>query len=182
VLDTIFDLQKKGYSVRCLRGNHEEMILEAADTFDLEHWLESDALTLRSFGVSHYAHIPEPYLAFMRDLPYFFETDGYILVHAGLDFNLPDPLADTSEMCWIRHWYNDIRYEWLDGRIILHGHTPMEFYNIEKQQVHLDTHRYLDLDAGCVYNEKRYPHRAGLGRLCAFDMTNRRLIFQENVE
>ena len=185
VLDAIFDLQKNGYTLRCLLGNHEELVLQAAqnDFASLERWLLTDGRdTMDSFGVERCSDIPEVYLDFMRGLPYFFESGNYILVHGGLDFRLPDPLADASEMCWMRNWYDDIRYEWLGERTILHGHTPIEHYNIEKQLFQLKWSRYLDIDAGCVFTQHRFPYRVDLGRLCAFDMTNRWLAFQKNVE
>lgn len=183
VLDEIFKLRRQGYNVHCLRGNHEELILQAAsrDFTGLERWLLSDGKkTMDSFGVEHCADIPEEYLDFMRELPYFMETDGYILVHGGLDFNLSDPLADTSRMCWIRTsaWYPAIRYDWLGSRIILHGHTPTATEHIENQFLGLEIDRYLDIDAGCVFAEERFSDRDGMGALCAFDMTNRMLTFQ----
>jgi serine/threonine protein phosphatase 1 len=118
----------------------------------------------------------------MRELDYYFEVDGYILVHGGLNFNLFDPLEDQRDLLVIRKWYPYVRYDWLGERIILHGHTPMPHYDIENQFANLESLRYLDLDAGCVYARSDRPDRAGLGHLCAFDMTDRRLFFQENIE
>ena len=184
VFDMIFELQKKGYTVRCLRGNHEEILLRSLyDPIGLENWLLTDGKkTMDSFSVGMAQDIPVVYLDFMRELDYYFEVDEYILVHAGLNFNLFDPLEDQRDLLIIRRWYDYIRYDWLGQRIILHGHTPMPYYDIEKQLVNLEGTRYLDLDAGCVYAHSDRPDRAGLGRLCAFDMTNRQLIFQEYVE
>ncbi len=184
VIDVIREMRRKGYQVQGLRGNHEELVLQAAgnDFSGLDRWLLSDGRkTLESFGVERYSDIPAEYLDFMRELPYFLETDGYILVHGGLDFNLPDPLGNTEEMCWIRNWdwYGQVRYDWLDGRTILHGHTPMAVHRIEDQFINLESDRYLDLDAGCVFAERRFTDKEGLGLLCAFDMTNRELLFQQ---
>lgn len=184
VLDVIFDLRKKGYTLRCLRGNHEAILLRSLyDLTGLDTWLQTDGKrTLDSFRAQRTDEIPEVYLEFLRELDYFFETDGYILVHAGLNFNLFDPLEDTRDLLVIRHWYDSIRYDWLGERIILHGHTPMTRVGIENQWLELKTNRYLDLDAGCVYAGSDRPDRTGLGHLCAFDMTNQRLFFQKNVD
>lgn len=184
VLDEIFSLQKNGYAVRCLRGNHEEILLRSLyDPIGLENWLLTDGKkTMDSFGVEVTSDIPDSYLDFMRELDYYFEVDEYILVHAGLNFNLYDPLEDQRDLLIIRRWYDFIRYDWLGQRIVLHGHTPMPYYDIEEQHLHLGQNRYLDLDAGCVYAGSDRPDRAGLGYLCAFDMTNRMLTFQKNVE
>ena len=115
----------------------------------------------------------------MKALPYFAEVDDFLLVHAGLDFQLDDPLSDPAEMCWLRDWYYNIRYDWLDGRIIVHGHTPADLETIDYQFLNLRASQYLDIDAGCVYGDPKHWKREGLGHLCAFDMTNQRLIFQE---
>lgn len=183
-LDEIFHLQKNGYSVRCLRGNHEEILLRSMyDLTGLDSWLQTDGKkTMDSFGVEKPADIPEPYIEFMRELDYYFEVDGYILVHAGLNFNLYDPLEDQRDLLVIRHWYPSVRYDWLGERIILHGHTPMTREGVENQLVNLEEVRCLDLDTGCVYARSERPDRVGMGYLCAFDMTNRRLFFQENVD
>ena len=182
VIDHIWALQKAGYQVECLRGNHEEIVLTAQHSLeDLEKWLETDGKrTMESFGVQRITDIPEPYLDFMRKLRYFLEVDEYILVHAGLDFDQFDPLSHLDDMLWIRHWYAGIRYKWLGDRIIVHGHTPIQRQKIEIMLEHLDQQRYLDIDAGCVF--WNFPVREDYGHLCAFDMTNRRLVFQKAVE
>lgn len=184
VLDMMFKLQKNGYTLRCLRGNHEEILLRSLyDLTGLDSWLQTDGKkTLDSFGIENPSNIPERYLEFMRELDYYIETEDFILVHAGLNFHLFDPLEDQRDLLVVRRWYDQIRYDWLGERIILHGHTPIPFYEIENQLVNLKRARYLDLDAGCAFTPQRYPDREGLGRLCAFDMTNRALSFQENIE
>ena len=184
VLDEIFRLQKNGYKVHCLRGNHEEILLRSLyDPMGLENWLLTDGKkTMDSFGVEATGDIPGTYLNFMRELDYFLEVDEYILVHAGLNFNLFDPLEDKRDLLIIRRWYDAVRYDWLGPRIVLHGHTPVPYFEIEKQLEQLDRNRYMDLDAGCVYAGSDRPERSGWGLLCAFEMTGRRLVFQENVE
>jgi serine/threonine protein phosphatase 1 len=182
VIDHIWALQQQGYTIHCLRGNHEELVLRAASgnlTY-LEKWLLTDGKdTMDSFGVSNCSDIPIAYLNWMTALPYYLEVDEYLLVHAGLDFALDDPLSDHTEMCWIRNWYENIRYDWLDGRIIVHGHTPIELETIENQFANLSIAQYLDIDTGCVYGDPRHWRKEGLGYLTAFDMGNRRLVFQE---
>ncbi len=185
VLDEIMTLQQSGYRILCLRGNHEEMLLRAvrSDPASLEGWMPADGKrTLTSFGVEKAADLPPEYVGWLDELPYFFETDGYILVHAGLDFSAPDPLAATGSMCWIRDWHETIRYDWLGERVILHGHTPVPPGRIRSQFARLDTGRFLDLDGGCAFAGNPRPERAGLGWLAAFDMTNRRLFFQKNID
>jgi len=184
VFDTIFRLQSEGYTVRCLRGNHEQIVLRAqSDLTGLDNWLLSDGkVTADSFGVDSVQKIPEDYLAFMNGLDYYFEVDNFILVHAGLNFRLFDPLADKRDLLVIRYWYGEMRYDWLNGRSVIHGHTPISRTDIEQQCRDLGRMRYLDIDAGCVYNSLNKRLERGLGHLCAFDITEMQVIFQENVE
>ncbi|MCC6279376.1 MAG: serine/threonine protein phosphatase [Saprospiraceae bacterium] len=185
VLDTIFQLQKDGYQVQCLMGNHEELVLKAAggDFTGLERWLLTDGKdTMDSFGVPAIAEIPDNYLNWMAALPYYLEVGNYLLVHAGLDFGLDNPLSEKSEMCWIRHWYDDIRYDWLRDRMIIHGHTPVFTQIIENQLSNLQQNKYLDIDSGCVFSHERFVNKDGLGFLCAFDMVNQTIFFQPNVD
>lgn len=182
VIDHIWALQAAGYQLQCLRGNHEDIVLAAQHSLEgLENWLQTDGRrTMESFGVQRITDIPAPYLDFMRNLDYWRPVDEYILVHAGLDFGLPDPLSSPDDMVWIRRWYDQIRYDWLGDRIIVHGHTPAKRSDIETMLQRLEQQRYLDIDAGCVF--WNFPVREGYGHLCAFDLTNRALVFQEAVE
>lgn len=185
VIDMIWEYQKAGYRIHCLRGNHEDLVLRAAshDYTFLERWLQDDGkATMDSFGVRDCADIPAEYLNWMRSLPYFLEVDNYILVHAGFDFSLADPLSDPAEMAWIRFWYDTIRYDWLGERIILHGHTPVDREALAEQHRQLEKQQYLDLDNGCVFAEPRLWKRPGLGGLAVFDLDSQKLEVVENVD
>ena len=182
VIDKIWALQAAGYQVHCLRGNHEELLLHARPE-QLTPWLtwlhNGGDMTMRSFGLDPEAPpdcIPSKYLDFLEHLPYYFETDAYFLVHAGLDFRLPNPMEGKNAMLWIRDWYGNLDKSWLNGRIIVHGHTPLFRPMIQHQLNHLDDFPVIDIDAGCVFGNMYLNH------LCAFDLTNRQLYFQKNID
>ena len=63
VIDYIWQLQKEGYQVNCLRGNHEQMMLRAAFVENkLDHWMRNGGeTTLFSFGNTSVANewLPE---------------------------------------------------------------------------------------------------------------------------
>jgi serine/threonine protein phosphatase 1 len=99
-----------------------------------------------------------------------------LLVHAGFNFSIPDPLQDKEAMLWERHWYSKVDKKWAGNRIILHGHTPSKVEDILRMYASMEEMSALILDSGCVFQLK------GMGQLTAFDMTNRRLYFQDNVE
>ncbi len=180
VIDYILKLQRKGYQLSCLRGNHETMMLNSFGT--LSHrfmWLRNGGIqTVESFNIENLEMIPDDIITFAQDLEYYFEIDDYILVHAGLDFKgAGDPLANTTAMQWIRDWYDDIDYNWLGKRKIIHGHTPKKKDQIQMMFDTIGEVGVLNIDCGAYK-----VHKKGKGYLCAFDMTNSKLYFQENVD
>ena len=181
VLDTIIRLQSTAYKVRCLMGNHDEAILKARQNrhFYLD-WLTGwgGEETLLSFQAFEWGDIGPPYWQFFHALETYVETGDYILVHAGLDFSQPDPLTVSEEMLFIRDWHLHINYEWLGNRCIVHGHTPITVEAATAFLQSIDRQKVVAIDTGC-FTGMRYP---GKGFLCAFDMTNRQLFFQKNLD
>ena len=192
VLDYIMELQEAGFTVKCLLGNHEAMMLNAwRDEEDVSVWLlNGGKTTLNSFKVTEVEDIPEKYIVLLKSFKYFIETDGYILVHAGLNFQTSQPTQDSSfiwkvvqpfrdrkSMLWIRDWYQDIDRDWLRGRTIIHGHTPISDDEIRRMFQAVKVLPVIDIDNGCFVD-----YQQGMGQLCAFDMTNKELFFQHNIE
>jgi len=173
VIDHIWQLQAEGFQVHCLKGNHEEMILQCVKEQSTHyHGLHE---TNESFGVSVARDIPKKYLKWMRELDYYLEIDGFLLVHAGFSFK-GDPLTDKEAMIWIREWYHTIDRAWLGNRIIVHGHTPTSKSTIELNLKNLEKTPVIDIDAGCVFNHKKYGH------LCALNLDELTFSFQDRVE
>jgi serine/threonine protein phosphatase 1 len=175
VIDLVWKMQKEGYDIHCLRGNHEQMILDNLEAGVLSKYYCDQAL-LKSFEAKDLTVIPTAYLRWMDELPYYLETQGYFLVHAGVDFTVDDPLENTYDMMWLRYWYEYLDLDWLGSRIIIHGHTPQATESIENRFTALDSFPVLNIDNGCIFSSR------DLGQLCAFDMTNRELYFKENVD
>ncbi|MEM9917134.1 MAG: metallophosphoesterase family protein [Bacteroidota bacterium] len=178
VIDLIFQLQQQGYLVHSLRGNHDQMMLDALKSSDKQRlWLLNGGQnTLDSFQANTLSEIPKKYIQFIEELPYFFEVNGYLLSHAGFDFREGQPLQNTVAMMWIRRWYQDLDRDWLGDRIIVHGHTPLKREIIEGQLRQIDQLPVIAIDNGCVY------HRTDMHQLCALDLDKRQLIFQSNME
>ena len=193
VLDLILQLRKEGYKVRCLLGNHEDMMVRSMTSFDeLDMWLLNGGNpTLESFGVSYVEDVPQAYIDFINEMEYCIEVDEYLLVHAGINFIPPnpksgqgdflfrifDPLQDRKSLLWIRDWHQDIDKEWLGERIVVHGHTPLLKSEILQMHRDIEKKQVLDIDNGGFVTFQQ-----GMGQLCAFDMTNRELYFQKNIE
>ncbi|MDX1666539.1 MAG: metallophosphoesterase family protein [Saprospiraceae bacterium] len=180
VIDLIFQLKKEGLNVHCLMGNHEKLLLDGLqDKTNLPIWfLNGGEATLQSFGISRVEQMEERYFEFFGSLDHYVETEGYILAHAGLNFKVEDPLSDETALLWIRGWYDQIDKDWLDGRLVVHGHTPTTREQLERQFEKSREIGAINIDAGCVYK----GIREGTGFLCALDLDDRKLIFVENAE
>jgi len=179
VVDYIWELEEEGHQVFCIRGNHDQMLLDAQNDMEWHKtWkLNGGDKTMQSFGVDRSANLPKKYLDFFSSLPFYLEVAEYVLVHAGFSFNLNNPFDEFHSMLWRKHqWYDRIDRDWLGDRIILHGHVPKKKNVITLMSKQLDQTPVLTIDNGCVFN------KLGLGRLCAFEMTHRELYFQDNVE
>ncbi len=179
VIDHIWQLQETGYTIRCLRGNHEQMFLHVIDARnELSGFKETLGYveTLVSFGTSNVDHIPKSYINWMKNLDFYLEVDQYILVHAGLNFNAKNPFENKREMIWIRHWYEEIDREWLGDRIIVHGHTPTRQLEIKNSIRQLSEIPAIDIDNGCPFES------FGFGNLCAFELGTKAFTFQANID
>ena len=178
VIDQIWHLQAAGYQVHPLMGNHEELLLRGTRTGDDDPvWLRfGGRQTLASFDVGRSADIPKKYLRWLAALPSYLTHENYLFVHAGLNFKVGDPMTDAVSMRWIRDWYDQIDYNWLGNRYVIHGHTPQPRSVIEDQWQQFEKNRFLDLDGGCVYD------RPGMGHLCWVNLTQRTLHFKKRVQ
>ena len=179
VIDRIIQMKKDGYQVFTLIGNHEQLLIESIEDPRMKKvWLNNGGkTTLKSFDANDANEVPEKYISFIEDLEFCIETDHYILVHAGLNFKVSQPLEDRNSMLWIRHWHNQIKLNWLNGRIIVHGHTPTVRSQIYEQFLKMNREGYLCIDNGAGM--------AALGRsgaLCAVELTEPKLFFQEYVD
>lgn len=171
VLEEVFRLKNTGYQVFTLRGNHEQMLIDCAENeafklhFMMEKFKATDLLQRKN-------KVKTKYLNFFKSLPYYFELDRYILVHAGLNFKSKAPFQDYDSMMWIRSF--EAQAIILKGKRLIHGHLPKNLALIE----HAISSKALviPLDNGCVY----WKVRKGQGNLLAFELKSRELKIQEN--
>ena len=152
VLQYIWNLQGAGYQVYCLRGNHEQMLIDAINQ-----------------GRPAWDYMPghrerQQTLLWMENLPLYFEIPGYVLVHAGLNFLIPDPLQDYQAMLWIRDWEEEVDRAWLGDRVLVYGHTPRTLAEVQEEVGDLRNRQIICLDAGCAM-----PHD-GMGYLVALNL------------
>ena len=173
VLDFIFELRERGLTVGCVRGNHEEMCLQAGDDHNfLGMWIANGGLaTMESFQADGPGDIPHRYREFLASLPHYILLDAFVIVHAGLNFDPPSPFDDTSAMLWTRSPVVDqLR---IGGRRLICGHTPVTCKQLEAS---LDSSKIM-LDNGCVY-----VRRAEMGSLAALELGSMTVHYQENID
>jgi len=177
VIDYIEELKKTGYAVHCLRGNHEQMCLDGeTQPRMLQAWLRHGGRNTQASFPGYDLTVPTKYRDWMAALPLYLESGKYLFVHAGVNCEKPDPLADAEGLLWARGWTDTLDREWLDDRIIIHGHTPVTQNMIELNAKYLTNMPVLDIDCGCFANS-----RWGMGRLCAVELGNHLLTFQRNI-
>lgn len=178
VLDYIIGLKSRGFQVYPLIGNHEEDLLDYCieeerrflewhiKKYGMENLLEGDTLA-------------PVYVDFIRSLPRYYRLPDFYLVHAGFNFDAPDPFSDLTAMTQIRRV--EPRPEQLAGRRVVHGHDP--HYVDEIRACCANRATVLPIDTGAVYNK---PHRnydySRLGVLTALNLDTFELAMQENVD
>jgi serine/threonine protein phosphatase 1 len=189
VIDYITGLIKDDYTIRPLRGNHEDYLLRTYDnetvkknflgiTFQnhlKKEWYKYGGKeTLASFGVSDVHDIPVSYIEWMRNLEYYITLDSFILVHAGMNFEIEDPFTDKHAMLWVKDF--KVNRDKSGNRKIIHGHVPvsLDFIELLRTSGSFD---FIDLDNG-VY----YPDKEGFGNLVALELTTMELKVQNNVD
>jgi serine/threonine protein phosphatase 1 len=175
VLDLIFGLKAKGLQLHCVRGNHDQMLLDVIKGTSLGRWGMEDQYkkTLKSFNVSRPHDIPSKYLALLNSMPYYIETDKYLFVHAGFDFSIRDPFSDFISMMNIKK-IAPVKEKAKD-KVIVHGHLPEDINNIKSAVV--GKSEIINLDNGCVYY-----HNKEFGNLVALNIDQFELILQPNID
>lgn len=176
VLDYILQLREKGFQVTCLRGNHDQLLLDAVDEGEHTLWLkpEDREKTMESFGVKQLTDIPLRYLHFIRCMPLLVVLDDYILVHAGVNMSLSNPLA-TPNHTLLNTRAAKASTKKLGGKVLVHGHLPVPRKKIEK--VVKNPKKGINLDAGCVYFKNKE-----FGNLCALNLDTLKLHWQKNID
>lgn len=174
-IDIVMGLEDEGYSVHSLVGNHDLMLWIAMEKLN-PSYEERYSETAISFGVENATHIPKKYGDWITNLPYYIELDQYILVHGGVNFKLEDPLSVQADLLVARGWYDEINYEWLGDRIIIHGHTPVPQKQLEEMVDNQLTNQYIDLDNGCVFDNPGFRH------LVCLNLKDMSLTYQKNID
>jgi serine/threonine protein phosphatase 1 len=130
--------------VACLKGNHEEMLLTAANGGDAEPWLYNGGdTTLASYGVGRADEILPAHLKWLEALPLAITDEQRFFVHAGVRPGVPLQQQSRSDLLWIREpFLSDPRDH---GLYVVHGHTPIRSRvpELRPNRLNLDTGAYF---------------------------------------
>lgn len=160
VIDRIMALRQEMTTLTCLRGNHEDVLLQvamgAADENMLASWLSYGGReTLASYGVSSrllYSDdmaaladiarqvIPDTHRQFLHSLPLQVINGDYLFVHAGIHPARPVDQQRDHDLLWIREpflsWKEDF------GKVVVHGHSISVDVEIRSNRIGIDTGAY----------------------------------------
>ncbi len=144
VIETLRKLQAELPDVICLQGNHEALLIEAAETGIDDHWLRNGGdRTLASYGVENVHEIPGNHLDWIASLPFLFDDGRRFFVHAGVDPARPLDQQSEYDLVWVREPFLSSDRDF--GRLIVHGHTPLSGGRPDLRR------NRLNLDTGAVY-------------------------------
>lgn len=170
ILEHIMNTQ----NITLLRGNHENMFLEAYDTEDYKLWIRCGGyITYQQLKEKGQQYEKKVY-DFLKNTPLYETIGKFILVHAGFyfpenynDLELIEFLDETQdeETClWLRDNVDNEK-QYRDFTIIC-GHTPVLSICKTKQPVTiLKRTGTIYIDCGCVFKHKH-------GRLACLCLDN----------
>jgi serine/threonine protein phosphatase 1 len=179
VLDFLIALPQQGFTVHCLRGNHEENLLYAHRNYNPMVFQKFVGTINKSPDLlDEQGQLIERYLYFIETLPYYFELEHFWLVHAGFNMEQEDFLSDKMRMLETRR--PTYHAERLKGKTVLHGHK------VHSKQAIIEAvtqrHSIIPLDNGCVYTK---PHKiyniADISGLCCLRLDDFELFWQQHI-
>jgi serine/threonine protein phosphatase 1 len=142
VVADVLDLCQNDPLAVCLRGNHEQMLLNFLDegttiwlnqmaggdmTFEQytkQPFFVTSAEDLEIIRWEAKSAIPAAHVEFMRSLPLFFEDEYAFYVHAGLEPDKHPAETNDHTLLWSRNKDFFTNYH---GKICVFGHTPTVF-------------------------------------------------------
>ncbi|GAB4523797.1 MAG: metallophosphoesterase family protein [Pleurocapsa sp.] len=158
---------------QCLRGNHEEMLLDVVGNGQVsvelyQGWLYSGG---HATVASYDSKIPQEHIDWMKSLPLYLDLGDIWLVHAGIDPNIPLENQSSDQFCWIREDFHSVQKPYFKDKLIITGHTiTFTLPGIEPGQIAAGP-GWLDIETGA------YHHNSGW--MTALDVTQGK-VFQVN--
>ncbi len=160
VIELMLQGRPKGYRRHCLRGNHEQAMLEFMRApLENRAWvLQGGAETLVSYGVQPPppvgardvdwldvaaalgARVPQTHLDFLNGLERYVAYGDYAFVHAGVDAGRSLEEQTDDDLYWIRDRFIASRRRF--SHRVVHGHTPVDRPYADERRIAVDTGAY----------------------------------------
>lgn len=157
----------------CLRGNHEEMMLDVVGSGEVsielyQGWLYSGG---HATVASYDSKIPQEHIDWMKSLPLYCDLGDYWLVHAGVHPNIPLQQQGAEQFCWIREDFHTHNKAFFKDKQIVTGHTiTFTLPGVQPGQIAAGK-GWLDIETGA------YHHNSGW--MTALDL-NQKKVYQVN--
>ena len=160
------DLEKEGYNIKHLRGNHEDMLIKAMESGDNEHWYRNggektqksfynnseskDTLTFEEWLEREGIKSVKWFVDWLDRIPIMISGKKNLFVHAAFDTTKGEDEQEHRFLIWDRNdfWTNN-----KTGKAIYFGHTPSKDGKIKHyvNDVHcIDTGSYKNGIIACV--------------------------------
>jgi serine/threonine protein phosphatase 1 len=97
------------------------------------------------------AAIPKRHREFFAGLRHKVEFGPYLFVHAGIRPGVALEEQDPQDLIWIREPFLQWREDF--GRVIVHGHTPVERPEVLRNRINIDTGAYFSGRLTCLVLE-----------------------------
>lgn len=149
-----------------VRGNHEDMFLDylrKTNEYDRGVFeMNGGMSTLRSYkddlpdtkvngGVatlnSYIDGVPESHLNYFINMPYYIETDDFILSHAGVSTFIEDTFRDCSDRSHMGLMWDRDRKAINLSKFQVFGHTPVTYVKVAWKGTGAPVH--VNVDSGC---------------------------------
>ena len=161
-----YDLEKEGYNIKHLRGNHEDMLIKAMESGDNEHWYRNggektqksfynnseskDTLTFEEWLEREGIKSVKWFVDWLDRIPIMISGKKSLFVHAAFDTTKGEDEQEHRFLIWDRNdfWTNN-----KTGKAIYFGHTPSKDGKIKHyvNDVHcIDTGSYKNGIIACV--------------------------------
>jgi len=154
----------------CLFGNHERTLLNfLSDSAIGPDWFSFGGLeTVLSYGtpmerkpssaaayeaarVAFAGVFPQAHGDFLASLPLTHVEGDYLFVHAGLRPGRSLAQQTEQDLIWIREEFLDSNADF--GRVVVHGHSPVEQVEVRRNRINVDTGAYSSNRLSCVVLE-----------------------------
>ena len=161
-----YDLEKEGYNIKHLRGNHEDMLIKAMESGDNDHWYRNggektqksfynnseskDTLTFEEWLEREGIKSVKWFVYWLDRIPIMISGKKNLFVHAAFDTTKGEDEQEHRFLIWDRNdfWTNN-----KTGKAIYFGHTPSKDGKIKHyvNDVHcIDTGSYKNGIIACV--------------------------------